>query len=152
MNQSSIQEQLSHFENLHTSGIAYELLREILIPDILGKELPSILYWSGKSLARKSPLKSEQEIIRFFENVGWGTLSITEHKSNEIHFELVSDFITARNKSRKTVSYQLEAGFLAQQFEQIKSVVSEAYEDQKKRTNKVFFTVKWDLKDPVKND
>jgi predicted hydrocarbon binding protein len=149
MNQSSIQEQLSQFQNLHTTGIAYELIREILIPDILGKELPAILYWSGKNLARKYPLTNDAAIIQFFESVGWGTLSITQQKNNVIQFELISDFITARNKSKKSASYQLEAGFLAQQYEQINQVVSEAYEDQKKRTNKVFFTVKWDKNDPI---
>ncbi|MFD1735976.1 YslB family protein [Bacillus salitolerans] len=149
MNQPSIHEQLSHFENLHTSGMSYELLRGILLPEILGKELPAILYWSGKNLARKYPLSKGEEIIQFFEQMGWGTLSVVSEKKNHLEFELTSEFIAARNKSRKPASYQLESGFLAQQYEQMKNVIAEAYEDQKKRSNKVFITVKWDHKDSI---
>ncbi|MFZ3588377.1 YslB family protein [Bacillus sp. DJP31] len=149
MKQLTMKEQLSHFEHLHTTGLAYELIREILIPDLLGKELPSILYWSGKNIARKYPVTSEEEIKEFFRNAGWGDLSVVEIKSNGVELELRSDFITARNQSRKGSSYQLEAGFLAQQFEQLQHLVTEAYEDQNKRSNIVHFTVKWDKKDPI---
>jgi predicted hydrocarbon binding protein len=152
MKQPSVQEQLSHFENLHTSGLAYELLREILIPDLLGKELPSILYWSGKNIARKYPLSTIEEIIQFFKDAGWGELAIVDQKSSVLELELVGEFITARNQSRKCSSYQLEAGFIAQQVEHIQQMVTEAYEDQKKRSNKVHFSVKWDKKDPITAD
>ncbi|MBM7660618.1 putative hydrocarbon binding protein [Bacillus mesophilus] len=149
MKQSSVKDQLSQFEHLHTSGIAYELIREILIPDLLGQELPSILYWSGKNIARKYPLSTIEEIIQFFKDAGWGELSILEQKSSEIQFELSGDFITARNQSRKGVSYQLEAGFIAQQIEFIQQMLTEAFEEQKKRHNKVLFTARWDKKDPL---
>ncbi|WP_246940995.1 YslB family protein [Bacillus pinisoli] len=149
MKQTSIKEQLSQFEHLHTSGLAYELIREVLLPDLLGQELPSILYWSGKNMARKYPLTSVDEIISFFEYAGWGSLSILEQKSSEIHFELSGEFITARNQSRKPTSYQLEAGFIAQQLEFIHQLVTEAFEEQKKRNNKVIFIARWDKKDPI---
>ncbi len=147
--QPTLVEQLSHFENLHTTGLAYELIREILVPDLLGQELPSILYWSGKNLARRFPLQTEEEIIEFFNIAGWGELSIVEIKQTSVEFQIRGEFITARNKSRKGTSYQLEAGFLAQQYEQLQHLVTEAYEDQKKRNNVVYITVKWDKKDPV---
>jgi predicted hydrocarbon binding protein len=149
MKPSSVKDQLSQFENLHTSGIAYELIREVLIPDLLGQELPSILYWSGKSIARKYPLSTTEEIIHFFKDAGWGDLTIQEQKSSEITFELSGDFITARNQSRKGTSYQLEAGFIAQQIEFIQQMLTEAFEEQKKRNNKVLFTARWDKKDPL---
>jgi predicted hydrocarbon binding protein len=149
MKQSSVKDQLSQFEHLHTSGLAYELIREVLIPDLLGQELPSILYWSGKNIARKYPLSTIEEIIQFFKDAGWGNLTIIDNKSSEIQFELAGDFITARNQSRKSTSYQLEAGFIAQQIEHIQQMVTEAFEEQKKRTNKILFTARWDKKDPI---
>ncbi len=44
-------------------------------------------------------------------------------------------------------TFHLEAGFLAQQFEQQKGYVTEAFEQQKRRAKTVLFTVKWDRKD-----
>ena len=34
----------------------YELMRDFLLPTILGKHEKDILYWAGKDLARKFPL------------------------------------------------------------------------------------------------
>ncbi|WP_456278073.1 YslB family protein [Bacillus sp. AK128] len=149
MKSSSVKEHLSQFEHLNTSGLAYEIIRDILIPDLLGPEMPSILYWSGKNIARKYPLTSIEEIIQFFTDAGWGSLTILEEKTSEIQFELTGEFITARNQTRKVTSYQLEAGFIAQQIEHIQQLVTEAFEEQKKRNNKVLFTVRWDKKDPL---
>lgn len=149
MKQFPIKDELSHFQHLHSSGLAYELLRDILIPDLLGKDLPSILYWSGKNLARKYPVSTTDEIIHFFKDVGWGDLTIIEENANGMKLELSGEFITARNQSRKTTCYQLEAGFIAQQVEQMNQLITEAYEDQKKKSNVVHFTIKWDKKDTV---
>lgn len=149
MKDLSLKEHLSQFEGLHTSGVAYELIREVLLPDLLGKELPAILYWAGKSIARKYPLSTEEEVIQFFKDAGWGNLSIIEKKSNVVELELRSEFITARNHSRKETNYNLEAGFLAQQFELINQVITESYVEQKKRHNMVHITVKSDKKDTI---
>ena len=54
----------------------YELLREILIPEILGEETPKILYWAGKHIARKYPLDTISDIIRFFSASGLGRATI----------------------------------------------------------------------------
>ena len=53
----------------------YELMREVLLPEILGDDSPAILYWAGKQLARKYPLKDFEEIIDFFKQAGWGKLN-----------------------------------------------------------------------------
>lgn len=143
----TIKEQLSQFDGLHTTGIAYELIREVLIPDLLGKELPSILYWAGKNIARKYPVTSEEDIIRFFKEAGWGDLIMKAKKSNGVEFELTGDFIKARNQSRKETSYNMEAGFIAQQYEMLNNVITEAFVEQKKRHNIVHFTVKSDRRD-----
>ncbi len=128
----------------------YELIREVLIPDILGEETPKILYWAGKSLARKYPLESTSDIITFFKQAGWGDLKIVKENKNEQILELSSEMIEKRMKANGNTTFQLEAGFLAQQYENQKQAITETFEHPRKRSEKVQFTVKSDLKDFVK--
>ncbi|MDP4084511.1 MAG: YslB family protein [Bacillota bacterium] len=142
--------ELNHSDDSRTATIfGYELLREVLLPDILGKDTPEILYWAGKRIARKFPLGTLDEIIVFFRNAAWGELHLKSEKKNEMEFELLSPLIVSRVKSKAEHFFQLEAGFLAQQIESQKEVVAEAYEHPVKRSSKVEFTVKWDNKDEI---
>ena len=131
------------------NAFAYELIREELLPDIIGKELDRILYWAGKNLARKYTLETFEDIIVFFQQAGWGDLSIIEQNRREMQIQLTSPLIAERYKNKRHTTYQLEAGFLAQQVQQQRQVIAEAYENQKKRSEKVLFTVKWDSKDSI---
>ncbi|WHY76391.1 YslB family protein [Neobacillus sp. WH10] len=132
------------------SIFGYELIREILLPEILGKDTPEILYWAGKRLARKFPLADFDQVIEFFAHASWGQLEITKETKNEIEIELTSPLIVSRVKSKAEHFFQLEAGFLAQQIELQKEVIAEAFEHPVKKANKVQFTIKWDTKDPIK--
>ena len=125
----------------------YELLRETLLPEILGEETPKILYWAGKHIARKYPLDSISDIIVFFQQAGWGELQIVKESNSELIAELSSDIITKRIKSKESTNFQLEAGFLAQQIERHKEVITETFEHPRKRSTKVQFTIKWDKRD-----
>lgn len=149
MKDMTFQEQYAMLEDMQISGFGYELIREVLLPELLGKENASILYWAGKSLARKYPLETTEEIISFFAKAGWGTLTIVSEGKDELEFELTSPLIDARLSYKEDCTFQLEAGFLAQQIEQQKKRITEAYEQQKKRTKKVVFIVKWDKKDTI---
>ncbi|WP_429706686.1 YslB family protein [Bacillus rhizoplanae] len=131
------------------SAFAYELLREELLPDLIGKELDSILYWAGRNLARKYPLETIDEVIQFFVKAGWGDLTIIEHKRREMEFKLTGALIKERQQQNRHSSYQLEAGFIAEQIQKQRGVVAESYEEQKKRSDSIMFLVKWDVKDPV---
>ncbi|WP_301287849.1 MULTISPECIES: YslB family protein [Bacillus] len=131
------------------SAFAYELLREELLPDLIGKELDAILYWAGRNLARKYPLETIDEVIQFFVKAGWGDLTIIEHKRREMEFKLTGALIKERQQQNRHSSYQLEAGFIAEQIQKQRGVVAESYEEQKKRSDSIMFLVKWDVKDPV---
>jgi predicted hydrocarbon binding protein len=126
------------------SLFGYELIREVLLPEILGKDTPEILYWAGKRLARKFPLPDYDKIIEFFGNASWGELEIIKEKKDEIEFELISPLIVSRVKSKAEYFFQLEAGFLAQQIEYQKEASAETFEHPDKKSNKVIFTVKWE--------
>jgi predicted hydrocarbon binding protein len=136
-------------ETVTVPAFGYELIREILLPEILGSESAEILYWAGKRLARKFPLQDFLEITDFFDKSGWGQLMILNEKKNELELELSSLLITQRLQSKGTYHFQLEAGFIAQQIENQKEVISETFEHPRKRGGKVQFTVKWDKKDPA---
>jgi len=131
------------------SKFGYELIREVLLPELLGKDGPEILYWAGKILARKYPLETIEEVIVFFSRASWGELSIRKQSKNEIEFELDTVLLASRVTSKAETYFQLEAGFLAQQIEMQKGVTAEAFEHPVKRSKLASFTVKWDSKDPI---
>ncbi|CAM3751497.1 YslB family protein [Mesobacillus zeae] len=131
------------------SAFGYELIRDVLLPDLLGKNEPDILYWAGKKLARKYPLGSMEEIFDFFRYADWGLLSIKEEKRKEMVLELQGELISYRLKENSNLSFQLEAGFLAQQFAMQKQATAETFEHSGRRSGRIKFTVKWDSSDPL---
>jgi predicted hydrocarbon binding protein len=149
LNDSTSTEEAQSYTHETISRFGYELIREILLPDLLGKDTPGILYWAGKQLARKYPLNNLNEVIEFFGKASWGALVLKKETKNELEFELVSPLLASRSSSKTEHFFQLEAGFLAQQLEFHKEAATEAYEHPLKKGNKVQFTVKWDKKDKV---
>ncbi|MFV8830484.1 YslB family protein [Alkalihalobacterium sp. APHAB7] len=121
----------------------HHLIRNVLMSDLLGKDHENILYWAGKGIARQYPKESLDDIIEFFSTVGWGELTLTKEKKDELILELISPF----HREKVPVTYQLEAGFLAEQIENQKKHMTEAIVQEKK--DKVLITLKWDLKDPI---
>ncbi|MBM7691992.1 putative hydrocarbon binding protein [Peribacillus deserti] len=152
--QSLNEQPLVENENPHTDAqqipvFGYDLIREYLLNEILGQDAAQLLYWGGKQLARKFPLHSVEDICVFFHSAGWGTLTQKKLSKDESIFELSGDGVSRRLSINEKCHFQLEAGFLAQQFELQKKVSSEAIEELKKRTSKVTFIVKWDPKDSI---
>ena len=134
-------------ETISTFG--YELIREVLIHELLGDDASEILYWAGKKLANKFPMNSIEDITEFFQHASWGSLSLIKQTKNEMELELYSELIKERCEQNKHCIFQLEAGFIAQQIELQKGVICEAFEHPKKKRGKIQFTVKWDHKDTV---
>jgi predicted hydrocarbon binding protein len=149
-NTRSTQQDIS-LEEISVPSFGFELIREELLTNILGKDAPDILYWSGKQLARTHPLQSLPEIITFFENAGWGQLAVKKELKNELQLELSGQLITRRIRLNKESHYKLEAGFLAQQLEMQNGMITEAYEQLQKKTEHVEIIVRWDHKDIITN-
>ena len=145
MKDSTVVDDMINIDEPRTISIfGYELIRETLLPEILGKDTPEILYWAGKRLARKFPLTDIAQIIDFFSKASWGQLELTKESKTEMQFELISPLIVSRVKSKAEHFFQLEAGFIAQQIEQQKEATAESFEHPVKKSNKVIFTVKWE--------
>ncbi|MDQ0220131.1 DUF2507 domain-containing protein [Peribacillus cavernae] len=136
-------------EEFQVPAFGYELLREVLLDDILGKDSPQILYWAGKRMARRFPLSGKDEIISFFQSAGWGSLEVSKESKDEMELILTGKIVTRRFDVNEQCHFQLEAGFLAEQFGLQNKLLTEAIEETKLRANKVIFTVKWDKKDPL---
>jgi len=147
---SRIEDAPEHTTEKETVSIfSKELLRDLLIPDLLGKEHSQILYWSGKQLARKFPLSNIDEVIEFFINAGWGELQEVKQSKNEAEFVLNGPIVTRRFDLNADCEFQLEAGFLAEQIQSHKQRITEAAVETKRKANKVIILVRWDPKDIV---
>ncbi|TCP32137.1 uncharacterized protein DUF2507 [Scopulibacillus darangshiensis] len=153
MTQTIVHPKAEHYGDLQTTAFGYELIRNALIPELLGEESASILYWSGRKIARQYPLDTTDAAVLFFEQAGWGTLELIEKTKNNMIFDLGSDIIQSRIKDNPDAVFTLEAGFLAEQIQQQTGYIAEVYTEIKTgKEKKVSFTVKWDHKDqPISN-
>ncbi|MFC5541507.1 MAG: YslB family protein [Bacilli bacterium] len=125
----------------------YELIRDYLLPSILGKHEKDILYWAGKDLARKFPCTDIPLIISFFKDAGWGDLTLEKETKDGFVFRLTNDPEQLKIKER---NFRLEAGFIAEQIQNFKGFLTECFEEKKENQHQVFFTVKMDLKEKTK--
>jgi predicted hydrocarbon binding protein len=149
MSETTTSEQKTESRPLAVSAFGYELIREELLTELLGKDTPEILYWTGKRLARKYPLSNLEEMFHYFQEAGWGHLTVKEESRKEMLLELSSELISSRLKKNPNATFQLEAGFIAQQIEHQKKVTAEAFEHPNKKSMKIQFTIKWDKTDII---
>ncbi|MGX7394947.1 YslB family protein [Carnobacterium mobile] len=129
------------------SLFSYTLIRDALIPNLLGQETNEILYWAGKELARQYPLNNQQDTILFFKKAGFGTLTVDSHHKNKVIFRLSGFVVENRLAMVKEPSFNLEAGFLAEQIQQQESLYTEAIYEIKSKAKSVLITLQQDTKD-----
>jgi len=129
-----------------------EILRDVLLPDLLGREHAHILYWSGKQLARKFPLNNMEETIEFFKKAGWGELEEGKSGKKDALFILKGPIIDRRLDLNPESEYQLEAGFLAQQLQFQNKRITEAIYEIKAKAAQVHLIARWDQKDLIDNE
>lgn len=120
----------------------YELIRDHVMSEILGKHETEILYWAGKSLARKFPLFTLDEAPEFFRQAHFGELRIERVTKDETVFLL--EPIKMENRC-----FKLEAGFLAEQQQKIEGFLTESYDERVPKKNLVRITLKTDLREKI---
>ena len=125
-----------------TDHFGYEIIRDYVLSDILGKHESDILYWAGKSLARKFPLFSMDEAADFFSQAGFGDLVMEKAGKDEMIFVLRPLKVADR-------CFKLESGFLAQQQQKIGGFLTEAYDEVIPKKKLVKITLKTDLREQV---
>lgn len=123
----------------------YDILRDHVLPSILGAHQGDILYWAGKEVARKFPIFSVEELPAFFQEAGWGILSLEKTLKDETFYILTfGDELNIQNRS-----FQLEAGFLAEQYQKLNGLLTECYGEAQSKKERVTFQVKWDAKTKI---
>jgi predicted hydrocarbon binding protein len=135
--------------DLKIPAFGYELLRDEVIPEILGRDSAQIMYWTGRAMGRKYPCNTIEEIIAFFEKTGWGSLQLLKEKKEEMIFELSSPLISSRLSSNKDALFGLESGFLAESVQSITNYATETHEKVNSKKGIVTFTARWDLKEQI---
>lgn len=119
----------------------YELIRDHVLPSILGKHEGDILYWAGKEIARKFPVFSIEEIPAFFIEAGWGQLTLEKTAKREAFYTLVSPGEPLKISER---NFYLEAGFLAEQYQKLNDCLTECYAETKAKDNTVTLQLAWE--------
>ncbi|WP_430784936.1 YslB family protein [Virgibacillus flavescens] len=128
-------------EELQTSGAGYDVLRYISLPELLGRETETLLYFMGRNLARKLSFNTIEDIYLIFDKMGWGKLELIRNKRKEITFSLMSDSVVNRIKASFDTEFRLESGFLAEAIQQLKETEAECTEEINKKIMQVEFSV-----------
>lgn len=132
---------LTHLEELHTSGAGYDILRYVGLPELLGDERDTILYYMGKTLARKFDIQTMDDIVQLYEKLGWGKLEMVKQKKKSYEFHLLSDSVVLRLKGPFDADFRLEAGFLAEAVQTVSDVECECVEKINQRIHQIEFSV-----------
>lgn len=141
-----------HEQSLLVPSFGLELLRDELIPELLGDEAGHILYWAGKSMARKYPLEDFDAIAAFFQKASWGDLSIIKEKKEELQLLLTGEFVNHRYEVENEPTFKLEAGFIAEQLQLQHNLYTESYDELDIRKRQAKIVVKWDRKEIVASE
>lgn len=132
---------LSLLDELHTSGAGYDILRYISLPDMLGEEADTLLYFVGRNLARTLEMQDLGDVFNTYDKLGWGRLELVKEKKHTLTFHLMDDAIVRRLNAPFDTEFRLEAGFLAEAIQTIKDTKCECTEKIYQRIHQVQFTV-----------
>ncbi|MGN7471288.1 DUF2507 domain-containing protein [Brevibacillus sp. SAFN-007a] len=107
-------------ERLHMPYLGYHLLRETLTNALLGDSESPILYWLGKDIGRKIPIRSSTGPILPFIRLGLGQLDLVEETADAIVYKLTHTIRDYQTPERLSRTLSLEAGIIAGSIEQWK--------------------------------
>ncbi|MGM8366354.1 DUF2507 domain-containing protein [Virgibacillus sp. W0181] len=132
---------ISLLDSIKTTGAGYDVLRYISLPDLLGSEAHTLLYFMGRNLARKMELHTLEDVADIYNRLGWGRLELVKEKKKYLNFQLMSDSIVQRIKSPISTEFRLEAGFLAEAMEMITERSCECREEVNQSLHLVQFQI-----------
>lgn len=82
------------------------LIRDDLLPSILGSDNHEISYWAGKHLSRSHRLANYDDLIAFFTQFKLGDLSLLKKSSGQLNWQLSGDIV------KKKIRFIRRSGFL----------------------------------------
>src|SRR5699024_2329659 len=128
-------------DDFHSTSTCHDIIRYLVLPDLLGHNSETLLYFSGRKLARKIEINDINDIYYFFQKINWGNLELVKEKKNELSLLLMSDEIVQRLKSELLTEFNLEAGFLSEAMELVTGRPSECEVNINKRLFQVNFKI-----------
>src|SRR5699024_1116424 len=132
---------LSTLEQFDSATIGQDVLRYVSLPNLLGHEKDTLLYFTGRSLARKIHMKTIDDLIYLFHKFRWGNLELVNDKKNRMVFHLMSDEVVKRLESPLETDFRLESGFIAEAVQLFTERPTECTETINERLLRVQFKV-----------
>jgi len=132
---------LSILDEFLPTSIGHDIIRYISLPDIFGSEAHSLLYFTGRNLARKIEIKTKEDIIYIFDKLGWGRLELNKEKKRTMTFFLMSDEIVKRIQAPIKTDFRLESGFMAEAIQKVTERPCECSENINERLFRVQFNI-----------
>jgi len=132
---------LAMIEALNAQTVGQDILRYVSLPELLGSEKDTLLYFIGRKLARKIQMDEINDLFYLFYTFNWGKLELIKEKKKQMTFHLMADEIVKRMDSPLPIDFQLEAGFLAEGLQQITGRPAECNESVNDRLYRVQFNV-----------
>lgn len=110
---------------LETPYFGQQMLRDVLIPSLLGGKTSGIMYFAGRDLATKIPVVDDQ-IPTMFAKLGLGDLKQDKNKVKLRTYTLSGHAVEQRLKNFANADFQFEAGLIAQLVQQVLGMTVEA--------------------------
>lgn len=109
-----------------TDLLGQELIRDELLPSILGSDNHEISYWAGKHLARNHRLATFDDLATFFTQFKLGNLKLVKKVGRQINWQLSGEIVKNRLDLFDDPDFYLETGFIAQSCQYISDQTAEA--------------------------
>ncbi|AKP68400.1 hypothetical protein ABM34_04790 [Companilactobacillus ginsenosidimutans] len=94
---------------------AVSVLRDFVLPDLLDKDTPELLYWAGKDLSRRLAVQDMNDLPHVFKNAGFGELAITNQSKTSYKYTLSGPEVIQRfNLNNDNPEFSLESGFISE--------------------------------------
>lgn len=132
---------LDTIDELSSKTIGHDILRYVSLPQFLGHEKDTLLYFIGRNLARNIHIQTIEDLIYVFKKFDWGNLEVVKEKANTITFHLMADEVVHRLRSPFETDFRLEAGFIAEAIQKINGRPCECMEKINERLYRIQFTI-----------
>ncbi|WP_300558735.1 DUF2507 domain-containing protein [Companilactobacillus sp.] len=94
---------------------AVSVLRDFVLPDLLDKDTPELLYWAGKDLSRRLAIQDMNDLPNVFKNAGFGELEIASQTKASYKYVLSGPEVIQRfNLNNDDPEFSLESGFISE--------------------------------------
>lgn len=126
-------------DEFDSETVGQDVLRYVSLPNILGHEKETLLYFIGRTLAREIEMNSLDDLIYLFQKFRWGNLELIKDKKDQMLFHLMADEVVKRLQSQFETEFRMEAGFIAEAVQRLTGRPTECTESINERLYRIQF-------------